>query len=58
MKRALQRGINFNQCKPLIESRFKLCLDCPNRLLHTGKKNYSISMQEDVHLKETFKVNI
>jgi hypothetical protein len=37
--------------KPLTKSRFKLGLECPNKLFYTSKKEYAIQKNEDTFLQ-------
>ncbi|WP_333596780.1 hypothetical protein [Chryseobacterium flavum] len=37
--------------KPLTKSRFKLGLECPNKLFFTSKKEYANTKVEDTFLK-------
>jgi hypothetical protein len=37
--------------KPLTKSRFKLGLECPNKLYYTSKKEYAIQKNEDTFLQ-------
>jgi hypothetical protein len=37
--------------KPLTKSRFKLGLECPNKLYYTSKKEYANQKNEDTFLQ-------